>query len=247
MVTSDTKMGWNCYSEREKRKYNSKIPTAIWLPPQYVKQQVLKFRRGTYVTLLEPWEALLKGQCPDYAHARASSVLSQKDNWAVILTRQDFLPDRTADGDLLVTFSSNILDFRRSPSPYLKFGSRHEDYYVVRRYYDFKSTIWSLQWWPTSLLWLVLCISAVNLLFKTFSGVLPHSILVNSSTEVFRIKIRPWKVRRCCRNAFQQQKNIFENSHIYFDQRPVSRKSRKLFGPEIKYSNLNIKNKGADL
>ena len=26
---------------------------------------------------------------------------------------QDFLPDRTADGDLLFTFSSNILDFRR--------------------------------------------------------------------------------------------------------------------------------------
>ena len=39
----------------------------------------------------------LKGQCPDYAHARASSVFSSKDNRTVILTRQDFLPDRTAD------------------------------------------------------------------------------------------------------------------------------------------------------
>ena len=52
---------------------------------------------------------------------------SSKDNRTVILTRQDFLPDRTADGDLLFTFSSNILDFRRSFSSYLKFGSRHED------------------------------------------------------------------------------------------------------------------------
>ena len=69
----------------------------------------------------------VKGQCPDYAHARASSVFSSKDNRTVILTRQDFLPDRTADGDLLFIFSSNILDFRRSLSSYLKFGSRHED------------------------------------------------------------------------------------------------------------------------
>ena len=45
----------------------------------------------------------------------------------VTLTRQDFLPDRTADGGLLFTFSSNISDFRKSISSYLKFGSRHED------------------------------------------------------------------------------------------------------------------------
>ena len=70
---------------------------------------------------------LLKGQCPDYAHARASSVFSSKDNRTVILTRQYFLPDRTTDGDLLFTFLSDILDFRRSLSSYLKFGSRHED------------------------------------------------------------------------------------------------------------------------
>ena len=50
-----------------------------------------------------------------------------QDNRTVILTGQDFLPDRTVDGDLLSTFSSNILDFRRSLSPYFKFGSRHED------------------------------------------------------------------------------------------------------------------------
>ena len=61
-----------------------------------------------------------KGQCPYYAHARASSVFSSKDNRTVILTRQDFLLDHTADGDLLFTFSSNILDFRRSLSFYLK-------------------------------------------------------------------------------------------------------------------------------
>ena len=52
MVTSDTKMGWNCDSDREKRKDNSKIPTAKWIPPQYAKQQVLKFRLWTYVTPL---------------------------------------------------------------------------------------------------------------------------------------------------------------------------------------------------
>ena len=62
----------------------------------------------------------LKGQCPDYAHARASSGFSSKDNRTVILTRQDFLPDRTADRDLLFIFSSNILDFQRSLSSYIK-------------------------------------------------------------------------------------------------------------------------------
>ena len=69
----------------------------------------------------------LKGQCPDYAHARALSVFSSKDNRTVKLTRQDFLPDHTADGDLLFIFSGNILDFRRNLSSYFKFGSRHED------------------------------------------------------------------------------------------------------------------------
>ena len=70
---------------------------------------------------------LLKGQCPDCAHARASSVFSSKDNATVILLRQDFLPERTADEDLLFTISSNISDFRRRFSSYLKFGWRHED------------------------------------------------------------------------------------------------------------------------
>ena len=60
--------------------------------------------------------------------ARASVIcFSSKDNRTVILTRQDFIPERTADGDLLFIFSSNTLDFRRSLSSYLKFGSRHED------------------------------------------------------------------------------------------------------------------------
>ena len=54
-------------------------------------------------------------------------VFSSKDNRTVILTQQDFLPDRTADGDLLFTFLSLILDFRRSFLSYLKFGLRHED------------------------------------------------------------------------------------------------------------------------
>ena len=45
---------------------------------------------------------------------------SSKDNRTVIFTRQDFLPDRTADIDLLFIFSSNILDFQRSLSSYIK-------------------------------------------------------------------------------------------------------------------------------
>ena len=49
MATNDTKMDWNCDSDRDKCKYNSKIPTGTWLPPQYVKWRVLKFRLGTYV------------------------------------------------------------------------------------------------------------------------------------------------------------------------------------------------------
>ena len=50
-------------------------------------------------------------------------VVSSKDNRTVVFTGQDFFPDRTADGALLFTFSSNNLDFRRSLSFYLKFGS----------------------------------------------------------------------------------------------------------------------------
>ena len=61
--------------------------------------------------------------------ARASVIclFFKRQYRTVILTRQDFLPDRTADGDLLFIFSSNTLDFRRNLSSYLKFGSRHED------------------------------------------------------------------------------------------------------------------------
>ena len=51
-----TKMGWNCDSDREKGKYNRKIPTAksgfllnTW------NNRFLKFRLGKYVTLLKPW------------------------------------------------------------------------------------------------------------------------------------------------------------------------------------------------
>ena len=72
----------------------------------------------------------LKGTVSDCAHVRASSVFSSKDNRTVILTRQDFLPDRTADGDLLFTFSSNILDFRRS---FWSSGSKtHRDFVASR-------------------------------------------------------------------------------------------------------------------
>ena len=54
---------------------------------------------------------------------------SSKDNRTVILTRQDFFPDRTADGVLLFTFSSNILDFRRN----LASGTKtHGDFFASR-------------------------------------------------------------------------------------------------------------------
>ena len=69
---------------------------------------------------------------------RHQSAFFSKDNRTVILTRQDFLPDHTADGDLLFTFSSNILDFGRSLSSYLKFGSRHED---SSRFYRWKGRL----------------------------------------------------------------------------------------------------------
>ena len=61
----------------------------------FAKNQQKKIWEATGLTV-----QALKGQYPDYAHARASSVFSLKDNRTVILTRQDFLPDRTADRDL---------------------------------------------------------------------------------------------------------------------------------------------------
>lgn len=59
-VTNDTKIGWICDSNREKHKYNSKIQTVTWLPPQYTKWQVLKIRlRDICITPLRrpalPW------------------------------------------------------------------------------------------------------------------------------------------------------------------------------------------------
>ena len=58
----------------------------------------------------------LKKQCPDYAHARASSFFFLQKT---IELSYSLFPDRTADGDLLFIFSSNILDFRRSLSSYI--------------------------------------------------------------------------------------------------------------------------------
>ena len=74
---------------RQETKFSTNVPKILdlksspeqifsencrWVPLQYEKQQVLKFRLGTYVNLQKPYP--LKGQCPDYAHARASSGLS---------------------------------------------------------------------------------------------------------------------------------------------------------------------------
>jgi len=51
MATNDTKM--DSESDKYKHKYNSKIPTGKWLPPQYVKWRVLKFRLATFVAPLK--------------------------------------------------------------------------------------------------------------------------------------------------------------------------------------------------
>ena len=61
---------------------------------------------------------------------RIQSINIDDIDWfpiTVFIDRQDFLPDPTTDADLLFIFSSNISDFQRSLSSYLKFGSRHED------------------------------------------------------------------------------------------------------------------------
>ena len=46
-ATNDTKMGWKCESNREKRKCNSLILTVTWPPLQFMKRQVLQ-SRGPY-------------------------------------------------------------------------------------------------------------------------------------------------------------------------------------------------------
>ena len=42
-------MDRNYDSDEDKRKYNGKIWTGTQIPPQYMKQRVLKFRLGTYI------------------------------------------------------------------------------------------------------------------------------------------------------------------------------------------------------
>ena len=73
-----------------------------------------------HANLLNRVDHFLKGLCPDCAHARASSLFSYID-----FTR--FLSGPHRRRDLLYTFWRIILDFWRSVSSYLKFGSRHED------------------------------------------------------------------------------------------------------------------------
>ena len=53
------------------------------------------------------------------------SVFSSKENRTAILNQQDFLPDRTADEDLLFTFSSNIFDLARGTKT-------HSDFYASK-------------------------------------------------------------------------------------------------------------------
>ena len=92
-------------------------------------KRVNKDEIGKRKIFLYPCTLSIKGTVSRLC-ARASVIcffFSSKDNRTVIFTRQDSLPDRTADGNVLFTFSSNIFDFRRSFSSYLKFGSRHED------------------------------------------------------------------------------------------------------------------------
>ena len=89
---------------------------------------------GVFIILLLPLTYSLTLSHPNFKGtmsrlcARTSIIcffLKRQLNCRIYATRFPSRPHR--DGDLLFTFSSNILDFRRSPSPYLKFGSRHED------------------------------------------------------------------------------------------------------------------------
>ena len=63
-LNSDTKMAWNCDSDK-KGKYNKLIVKYhqrhgfLISTPMYVKQQVLKFRQGTYLPPPPPKEGLL--------------------------------------------------------------------------------------------------------------------------------------------------------------------------------------------
>ena len=70
-------------------------------PRQHAESGLFTFLSSGFANILSYSIARCR-QCPDYAHARASSVFSSKGNRTVILTRQDFLPDRTADGDLFL-------------------------------------------------------------------------------------------------------------------------------------------------
>ena len=45
-------MSWSNVNDKDKCKCNSKIPTAAWLPSQYVKQRVFEFKLGAYLTPL---------------------------------------------------------------------------------------------------------------------------------------------------------------------------------------------------
>ena len=56
MVTNDTNMAWNCDSNEEKCKYQSKILIRTWLSPHYAKQRVLKFRPPTLPAPQHPQE-----------------------------------------------------------------------------------------------------------------------------------------------------------------------------------------------
>ena len=56
MMTKDTKMSWNCNSDRSEKSTNTIVKYQQRLPPQNAKQQVLKFRLGTYIT---PKEGLM--------------------------------------------------------------------------------------------------------------------------------------------------------------------------------------------
>ena len=94
---------------------------------------------------------------------------SSKDDRTVILTRQDFLPDCTADGDSFFTLSNNILSFRRSLSSYfLARGTKTSRNFVAC------SAVWRSR---KLVLQLFCCVSEVNflggILGLIFAGYMP--------------------------------------------------------------------------
>ena len=98
--------------KKKKRKYNRKIPTATWHPPQL---QVLKFRRGTYATPRSPPPLPNPLRGP---HVRESKTLWNLDStqWIPDFRSRGVLPENWVEmcgtlPETLTIFQTKICDF----------------------------------------------------------------------------------------------------------------------------------------